>query len=88
MEHKTFILTRQKLEEIDAKDYVLAGFGFGIFWYVLFTYILPIFLDFFSNAVIALLEMVIYPIGNIVPILLFGYAFVIWIAKKFTRKHG
>lgn len=86
MEHKNFSLTKRKLQDTSAGNFVLAGFGFMIFWYVLFAYILPLFVDFFSNATIAFLETVVHPIGSVVPLILFGYAFFVWIAKKFNSK--
>lgn len=87
MKHKNFNLTKRKLKDTSAGNFVLAGFGFMFLWYALFAYVLPLFVDLFSNATIAFLETVVHPIGSVVPLILFGYAFFVWIAKKCVGKN-
>jgi hypothetical protein len=86
MQHKKFVLTRQKLHAMKAKDYVFAGICFGILWTILFQYILPLFVDLFSNSVIALLEELIYPIGSLVTVLLLVFALFLSITKRIFKE--
>jgi hypothetical protein len=54
-------------------------------WSSLYHYVLPVFIDPFSNTTIAFFEEILFPLGSAVSGLLLIYAFIIWVCQLFIR---